>query len=120
VCAILHVHSIAAVTLTRWLPEITHWVFEGYEMLKAFPDVTSHEARVDIPVFDNSQDTEALGRSIAPRLSGQPLPPAYLIRGHGLNAWGRSLEEAERVLEALEHLLMCELQTLQLTSRGLS
>jgi methylthioribulose-1-phosphate dehydratase len=85
-------------------------------MLKALPGITSHEARVDIPVFDNSQDTPALGRSIAARLSAGPPPPAYLIRGHGMNAWGRSLDEAERVLDALEHLLACELQTQQLQS----
>jgi methylthioribulose-1-phosphate dehydratase len=114
--AVLHVHSVAAVALTRSWPENTLLVLEGYEMLKAFPGITTHEARVDIPVFDNSQDTPALGRSIAARLTGGPPPPAYLIRGHGMNAWGRNLDEAERVLEALEHLLACELQTQQLKS----
>jgi methylthioribulose-1-phosphate dehydratase len=114
--AILHVHSVAAVALTRWLPDATLLTLEGYEMLKAFPGITTHETRVEIPVFDNSQDAPALGRSIAARLTGAPSPPGYLIRGHGLNAWGRSLEEAERVLEALEYLLACELQTQQLKS----
>jgi methylthioribulose-1-phosphate dehydratase len=114
--AILHVHSVAAVALTRWWPKATLLPLQGYEMLKAFPGVSTHEARIDIPVFDNSQDTPALSRSIAVRLTGGPPPPAYLIRGHGMNAWGRSLDEAERVLEALEHLLACELQTLQLQS----
>jgi methylthioribulose-1-phosphate dehydratase len=108
--AVLHVHSIAAVALTRSRPNATFLALEGYEMLKAFPGINSHEARVDIPIFDNSQDTPALGRSIAARLAGGPAPPAYLIRGHGMNAWGRSLDEAERVLEALDHLLACELQ----------
>jgi methylthioribulose-1-phosphate dehydratase len=116
--AVLHVHSVAAVALTRLSPDGTRFSLQGYEMLKAFPGVTTHEARVDIPVFDNSQDTPALARSIATRLAGDPPPPAYLIRGHGLNAWGESLEEAERVLEALEHLLACELQTWQLKSEG--
>jgi methylthioribulose-1-phosphate dehydratase len=115
--AILHVHSAAAVALTRWWPKATLLPLEGYEMLKAFPGIATHETRVDIPVFDNSQDTPALSRSIAARLTGGPPAPAYLIRGHGMNAWGRSLDEAERVLEALEHLLACELQTQQLQSR---
>jgi methylthioribulose-1-phosphate dehydratase len=112
--AILHVHSVAAAALTRWWPKATLVPLEGYEMLKAFPGIATHETRVDIPVFDNSQDTVALSHSIAARLAVGPPPPAYLIRGHGMNAWGRSLDEAERVLEALEHLLGCELQTLQL------
>jgi methylthioribulose-1-phosphate dehydratase len=115
--AVLHVHSVTAVALTSWLPDITHLALEGYEMLKALPGVTTHETRVDIPVFDNSQDMPALGRSITARLTGDPPPPGYLIRGHGLNVWGGSLDEAERVLEALEHLLACELQTQQLRSR---
>jgi methylthioribulose-1-phosphate dehydratase len=114
--AILHVHSVAAVALTNWWPKATFLTLEGYEMLKAFPGIATHETLVDIPVFDNSQDTPALSRSIAARLTGGPPPPAYLIRGHGMNTWGRSLDEAERVLEALEHLLACELQTQQLQS----
>jgi methylthioribulose-1-phosphate dehydratase len=109
--AVLHAHSVAAVALTRSRPEDSLLVLEGYEMLKAFPGITTHEARVEIPIFDNSQDTPALGRSIGARLAGMATAPAYLIRGHGMNAWGKSLDEAERVLEALEHLLACELQT---------
>jgi methylthioribulose-1-phosphate dehydratase len=116
--AILHVHSVAAVALTRLSPQATLLPLQGYEMLKAFPGITTHEARVDIPIFDNSQDTPALSRSIAARLAGGPPPPAYLIRGHGMNAWGRSLGEAERVVEAMEHLLACELQIRQLPSRA--
>jgi methylthioribulose-1-phosphate dehydratase len=114
--AILHVHSVAAVALTRWWPEDTLLPLEGYEMLKALPGITTHDTRVDIPVFENSQDMHSLAQLIAARLTGAPPPPAYLIRGHGMNAWGRSLEEAERVVEAMEHLLMCELQTQQLRS----
>jgi methylthioribulose-1-phosphate dehydratase len=114
--AVLHVHSVAAVALTRLWPKATFLALEGYEMLKALPGITSHETRIDIPVFDNSQDTPALGRAIAARLMAGPPPPAYLIRGHGMNAWGKSLDEAERVLDALEHLLACELQTQQLQS----
>jgi methylthioribulose-1-phosphate dehydratase len=114
--AILHVHSVTAVALTRLWPKATLVALEGYEMLKAFPGITTHDTRVDIPVFDNSQDISALSRSIAARLTGGPPPPGYLIRGHGMNAWGRNLDEAERVTEALEHLLACELQIQQLHS----
>jgi methylthioribulose-1-phosphate dehydratase len=35
--------------------------------------------------------------------------PAYLIRDHGLYAWGKDLDEAERVLEAVEWLIAAEL-----------
>jgi methylthioribulose-1-phosphate dehydratase len=112
--AVLHVHSIPAVTLTRSLAESAHLVLHGYEMLKALPGVTTHETRITVPLFDNSQDTTALGRMITTRLQQQPSPAAYLIRGHGINTWGASMDEAERVFEAFEHLLTCELQTRQL------
>jgi len=100
------------------LPKATLLPLEAYEMLKAFPGITTHETRVDIPIFDNAQDTPALSRSITDRLTRAAPPPAYLIRGHGMNAWGRSLDEAERVVEAMEHLLACELQMQQLQSGG--
>jgi methylthioribulose-1-phosphate dehydratase len=68
--AVLHVHSVAAVALTRLSPDGTRLSLQGYEMLKAFPGVTTHEARVDIPVFENSQDT--------PDRSSRPTPFAPL------------------------------------------
>jgi methylthioribulose-1-phosphate dehydratase len=40
--------------------------------------------------------------------------PAYLIRGHGAYGWGKDMEEAERVIEALEHLLSCEIEAIRL------
>jgi methylthioribulose-1-phosphate dehydratase len=116
--AVLHVHSVPAVSLSRSLPHTGELVLDGYEMLKALPGVTSHETRVSVPVFDNSQDTTALARIVTARLQQEPSPPAYLIRGHGINTWGASLDEAERILEAFDHLLACELYTRQLQRGG--
>lgn len=112
--AVLHVHSVPAVSLTRSLPDAGQLVLDGYEMLKALPGVTTHETRVTVPVFDNSQNTTALAKIVTSRLRQQPSPPAYLIRGHGINTWGASLDEAERIFEAFDHLLTCELHTRQL------
>jgi methylthioribulose-1-phosphate dehydratase len=116
--AVLHVHSVAAVALTRQLPEGAQVILDGYEMLKVFPGVTTHETRITIPVFDNSQDTAALAETITIRLAAQAAPPAYLLRGHGINTWGTSINEAEYLFEGVDHLLACELQSLQLQSRG--
>jgi methylthioribulose-1-phosphate dehydratase len=116
--AVLHVHSVAAVALTRGLPESSNVTLDGYELLKALPGIRTHEVRIDIPVLDNSQDTEALGRLLGLRLQNPPIPHALLIRGHGINTWGTSVLEAERVFEALEHLFKCELQLMQLHARG--
>lgn len=117
--AVLHVHSVPVVALTRHLPDASEVVLQGYEMLKAFPGITSHEVTVGIPIFENSQDIAALARQVAEdtgqRLrSGTTQAPAYLIRGHGAYGWGKDLEEAERVIEGLEHLLSCEIEAIRL------
>jgi len=120
--AVLHVHSVPVVTLTRHLGIAGEILLEGYEMLKAFPGITTHEATVRVPVFDNSQDIAALAREVAAdcgrrRRDGQNEVSAYLIRGHGAYGWGKDLEEAERVIEALEHLLTCEIELMRLPER---
>jgi methylthioribulose-1-phosphate dehydratase len=112
--AVLHVHSVPVVTLTRHLPTATEVVLRDYEMLKAFPGITTHETAVGIPIFANSQDIAALAQEVRRRLETGAPPPAYLIRGHGAYAWGKDMEEAERVIEALEHLLACEIEALRL------
>ena len=113
--AVLHVHSVASTTLTRLLPRGADVVLEGYETLKVLPGVTTHDTRVVIPVFENSQDMPALARAVEARLQTlQPAPPALLLRGHGVYAWGATVEEAERVVEALELMMSCELETLRI------
>ena len=64
--AVLHVHSVASTTLTRLLPPGSDVVLEGYETLKVLPGVTTHDTRVVVPVFDNSQDMPALARGGGP------------------------------------------------------
>lgn len=117
--AVLHVHSVPVVALTRHLSGAAEVVLRGYEMLKAFPGITTHEITVAIPIFENSQDIAALSSKVAEDISqrlrsGETPPPAYLIRGHGAYGWGKDLEEAERVMEGLEHLLSCEIEALRL------
>lgn len=114
--AVLHVHSVPVVALTRHLPQASQIRLADYEMLKAFPGITTHETVVNVPVFENSQDVPTLAREVAQRLptSGPAHAPAYLIRGHGAYGWGKDLEEAERVIEGLEHLLSCEIEAMRL------
>ena len=112
--AVLHVHTVPVVTLTRHLPGATEIVLQDYEMLKAFPGITTHQTALAIPVFQNTQDIPALSREVDRRLQGETRSPAYLIRGHGAYGWGRDMDEAERVIEALEHLLSCEIEALRL------
>jgi methylthioribulose-1-phosphate dehydratase len=112
--AVLHIHSVASTTLTRLLPRGSDVVLRDYEALKVLPGVTTHETQVVVPVFDNSQDMAALSHVVEARLVAvHPMPSAFLLRGHGLYAWGANVEEAERIVEALELLLSCELEALR-------
>ncbi len=111
--AVLHTHSIPGVALTRFLPRNEHLTLEGYELLKAFPGIDTHATRIDLPVFNNSQDMDALSAEVDKALEDST--PAYLIRDHGIYVWGRDMAEAERVAEALEHLLLCEIEMMKLT-----
>lgn len=107
--AVLHGHSPQAVGLTRAFRDLKAWHFAGHELLKVFPGQTTHETEIALPIVDNSQDMTVIEAAIAPTLARPGAVPAYLIRDHGLYAWGKDLDEAERVLEAVEWLIAAEL-----------
>lgn len=109
--AVLHTHSPAATvfTLENSASEVR---LQGYELLKAFPGIDTHEQTVVIPVFDNTQDIPALAKKVQHHLDAHPDTPAYLIRGHGVYTWGDNMSACERHLEAIEFLLECECRRL--------
>ncbi|MEJ7934864.1 methylthioribulose 1-phosphate dehydratase [Sphingobium sp. AN558] len=106
--AVLHTHSVAGTVLSRALARKHGILLDGYEMLKIFPGIATHDVAVVLPLIDNSQDMAALAEALRPILTEQsPLLPAFYIRGHGLYAWGPSIAAAEYVTEAAEFLLAC-------------
>jgi methylthioribulose-1-phosphate dehydratase len=109
--AVLHTHSSASTALGLLRPGQTDLVLEGYELLKAFAGVATHEVRLGFPIVENTQDIAALAAEVITRLDAAASPCfGYLIRGHGTYAWGRDLAEARRHLDAIEFLLDCELR----------
>ncbi len=105
--AVLHTHSVNATLLSRRCGSELR--LEGYELLKAFRGVETHDTCVIVPVFDNDQDIPRLAAQVEHYLDGHDEVPGYLIRGHGLYTWGRDVTEALRHLEAFEFLFQCEL-----------
>lgn len=107
--AVFHTHSLAASVLGRQHAADGAIVLEGWEMQKALEGVHTHETRVTLPVFANTQDIAALAHEAAARLlqspAGTVLAPGYVIAGHGLYAWGADAAQAWRHLEALDVLL---------------
>lgn len=111
--AVLHVHTVNATVLSR-IEKSATLALTGYEMQKSLSGQTSHLDTLTIPLFDNDQDIDALARRIEDRAQTHPLDYGFLLRGHGLTCWGRSVAEARRHLEGLEFLFECELRLRQL------
>jgi methylthioribulose-1-phosphate dehydratase len=110
--AVLHTHSVSGTVLSRAVSDAI--VLTGYELLKIFPGIHTHETTVSIPLVDNSQDMEALATVLRPMLAAQrPIMPAFYIRGHGLYGWGPTMVAAENMIEAIEFLLICAWEELK-------
>lgn len=107
--AVLHTHSHNQTVSSRLFADAGTISLHGWELQKAVTGYTSHDSSLELPVFPNSQDMRDIEARVDAWLdTGKPLY-AYLIEGHGLYTWGRSMPEARRHLEALEFLLACEL-----------
>jgi methylthioribulose-1-phosphate dehydratase len=104
--AVLHTHSVAATLLSRHRDSSLK--ITGYEMQKALAGVSSHEEEIALPIFDNDQDMHALADVLASAWNEERFSlPGFLIRGHGLYAWGTNAAEAQRHVEGFEFLFEC-------------
>ena len=107
--SIAHMHSMAATVLSRRHEKAGSLRLEGWELLKAFPGIETHEAHLDIPIVPNDQDTDRLAALVEERLAtGGPFH-GYLIAGHGLYVWGRTAAETIRHMEAFDFLLTAQM-----------
>jgi methylthioribulose-1-phosphate dehydratase len=104
--SVLHTHSIPNTVLSRQRESIR---LSGYELLKLLPGIQTHDATVEVPVFENDQDIARLAGKVDEAMKRRPGMPAYLISGHGLYAWGDSIAQARHRVEALEFMFECEL-----------
>lgn len=111
--AVLHTHSVKATVLSRLCAADQPLVLEGYELQKAFAGIDTHESRLTVPVFENTQNIDALAEQTAAWFREHPDQPGYLIRGHGLYTWGRTMDDCLRHVEAFEFLFECELETMR-------
>lgn len=111
--AVLHTHSVKATVLSRLLPGNESLVLEGYELQKAFSGIDTHESTLTVPVFANTQNIDDLAQRTGEWFRDHPDQPGYLIRGHGLYTWGRTMSDCLRHVEAFEFLFECELETMR-------
>ena len=104
--AIFHAHSLAAAVLGQATLPQASLILTGWELQKAITGVTSHEQTIEVPVFANDQDIEALSHRVLARWIEPPnadhRAPGYLLAGHGLYAHGGTPADAIRHHEALD------------------
>ena len=108
--AIAHIHSLPATILSRRHEKEGFLRLEGWELLKAFFGVTTHETVLEVPIVPNDHDTDRLAALVETRMAaGGQFAPGYLIAGHGLYVWGATAKDAIRHMEAFDFLLTAEL-----------
>ncbi|MDP9002216.1 MAG: methylthioribulose 1-phosphate dehydratase [Myxococcota bacterium] len=113
--AVVHTHSVHSTVLGMSPGGRTMLELQGYELLKAFPGISTHDARVAVPIFDNTQDMAALSRRVTEHWR-ETKCFGYIIRGHGLYTWGSTMEDALRSVETFEFLFACDLERRKLSS----
>lgn len=108
--AVTHVHAQSAVLASLKLATDGKVRLEGLEMLKALKGFKTHEAALDVPVFDNDQDMDALSGRVEKAIAGPGPHWGFLLAGHGLYAWGSDTDEALRHLDAFDYLFSLSLK----------
>jgi methylthioribulose-1-phosphate dehydratase len=103
--AVLHTHSVWSTILSERHLADKGLAIAGYEMLKGLDGVKTHQHREWIPIVANDQDMPKLAAQVKGVLAADSAAHAFLISGHGLYTWGRTIADAERHVEILEFLL---------------
>jgi methylthioribulose-1-phosphate dehydratase len=102
--SVLHTHSTWCTLLGEHFLSRGGMAITGYEMMKGLDGVTSHEQRIWVPVVANDQDMDRLGGHVAKLLTASPRPHGFVIAGHGLYTWGKTVDTARRHVEIFEFL----------------
>ncbi len=104
--AVLHVHTVASTALSRSAAVVApppRVIVQGLEMLKGLGVVwRDGSLNAEIPVLPNRPDMAKLAEEVEALLMDGVTLPVLLVAGHGLTAWGHTIEQARDHLEAAE------------------
>ena len=114
--AVLHTHSVPGTVLSHHYENDGVITLDGWEMLKGLHGINTHATSIKIPVISNSQSMQALSDAIAPSLASAPC--GFLVAGHGIYAWGESLQSSKRHIEILEFLLNVKLTQMMIRTQS--
>jgi len=102
---ILHSHSIYPILISQTHENSVE--FEGYEIQKGFSGQTTHNATIEIPIFNNTQDIKEFS-NVLKENKDRITNHTFIMKKHGTYAWGKNLFEAKRHLETLDYLCQCK------------
>lgn len=103
--AVFHTHSKWSTILSELYAGKGMIELKGYEMLKGLDGINTHDHVETVPVIENSQDMDELSRHVEDILLKNSEIHAFILRGHGLYTWGKTMEDARRHVEVIEFLL---------------
>lgn len=113
--AIVHVHTVFNNVLSEYFGADGGVPLKGNELLKSL-DIWETQEEIRVPVLPNPAELNGLLKRIPGRLDTRV--PAFLLQNHGGYAWGSSMEEAKRHLEALEFMFEALYRSLLLPPKG--
>lgn len=102
---VLHTHSVLGTVLSHTLANEKELRFEGLEILKGLEGNPTHELTEILPIVPNSQDMKDILNNMQGRFAKNV--HGFLIAGHGLYTWGKSVAAAKRHIETYEFLFEC-------------
>lgn len=107
--AVLHTHSAHNTRLSLKFAKQGELIFTGYELQKGLSGISDHSSQIRLPILNNAQDMVSFSKVVEKLLTEKNDIQGFLIEGHGLYTWGRSLNEAKRHIETFEFLMTCKI-----------
>lgn len=104
---VLHTHSPNGTVVSMVYADQGAIPFTGFELLKGLEGIRTHTAKILLPIFANNQDMLILSKEVRTYLRANPRAHGFLLAGHGLYAWGKTVAEAKRHIEVFEFLFEC-------------
>lgn len=101
--AVAHAHAPYVTLVSRRLADRGAVRFEGWEFVKAL-GFWDEGAAVEVPIVANHHSLDALADAVAAAVGPAP---AVLVAGHGVYAWGDSIDAVGRHVQAIE--FMCRM-----------
>lgn len=113
--AILHVHTTFNNVLSDYFAPDGGVPLQANELLKSL-EIWETPAEIRVPILPNHAELPAILKQIPGSLDTRV--PALLLQHHGIYAWGSSIAEAKRHLEALEFMFEALYRSLLLPPKG--